>query len=89
MNTQKIQKFILKLSNFDYTYLQSIMEFRDSVQHLIKEHDLTGEYICQVFDIPQEEYTNFTKGNYEYTLKDMAKLRAEFKKQEIEKINKL
>jgi hypothetical protein len=52
------------------------MDIRNAISNLIKRHNLTKGYICETFKIKDKQYENYVKGNYNYSILDMARVNA-------------
>ena len=86
INTKKIQKFLMELSDVDAIYLNTVLNYVKELNDLIKKHDLSKERFCELFNIKESEFINFTKGNYDYSLVDMATINAVWMKLESERL---
>ena len=84
--SEEIKKYISGLSATDYIYLRYIMEIRDIIAALIKNHNLTKERFCELIDLPLDLFEPFTTGDYEYTISDLATINSVFSKLEIERL---
>lgn len=76
IDTKRIGLFLKSMDGAEYRYLCLSMQFRASLESLIKEHNLSKEEICQRFKIKLAKYNDYVKGNYNYSLIDMASLNA-------------
>lgn len=86
INTKRIGSFLKETNGADYLYLEHCMTIRNSIQNLIKRHELSKKDFCQMFKISGRRYNDYTLGNYNYSVHDMAKLNAAFMELEIEKL---
>jgi hypothetical protein len=86
IDTKKIGTILKSIDGADYLYMQRCMEMRNSINSLIKRHDLSKKDVCQRFKLTARKYNDFVMGNYNYSLKDMARLNAAFMELEAEKL---
>lgn len=86
IDTKKIGAFLKSMDGVDYIYLENIIGLRSAIQKLIKRHNLTKADVCDRFKIKPRQYNNFTKGNYDYSMRDTARLNASFMELEAEKL---
>jgi predicted XRE-type DNA-binding protein len=86
IDTKKIGSFLKSIDGADYIYMQRCMEMRNAINNLIKRHDLSKKDVCQRFKLKTSKYNDFVKGNYNYSVKDMAILNAAFMELEAEKL---
>jgi len=68
----QIGEFLKSLSDAEYEYLKISMNVRDGINSVIKKHNLSKEEVCKKFDIKEDGYENFIKGNYLYAISHMA-----------------
>ena len=83
---KKIGKFLKGLEPVEYRYLELSVQMVSSIQNLIERHKLTKEEFCEMFHIKPTKYLDYTKGNYNYSLNDMATLNYVYRKLETEKL---
>lgn len=86
IDTEKIGAFLKSMDGAEYTYLQHCMEMRNGISSLIKRHNLSKEDVCERFKIELEIYDDYVKGNYNYSIMDMARLNATFMELEAKKL---
>lgn len=86
IDTEKIGAFLKSMDGAEYTYLQHCMEMRSGICSLIKRHNLSKEDVCERFKIEPEIYDDYIKGNYNYSIMDMARLNATFMALEVKKL---
>lgn len=86
IDTEKIGAFLKSMDGAEYTYLQHCMEMRSGISSLIKRHNLSKEDVCERFKIEPEIYDDYIKGNYNYSIMDMARLNATFMALEVKKL---
>ena len=72
INSKEIQKFLGSLNKVEFVYVEHAIRIVNSINNLIEEFSIPKEVICSSFEIKICEYDNFIKGNFEYTLKDIA-----------------
>lgn len=70
--TKKIGKFLKSLTDVEYEYMRQCMRFRDLLKDLIEIHKLDKAGICAKFIVSEEDYESFIKGDYIYSVHDMA-----------------
>jgi predicted XRE-type DNA-binding protein len=75
-NFKKVGVFLKSLQPAEYIYLKHCIGMRNSINALITENNISKQEACAAFEIASNKYNDFVKGNYEYTLKDMAKINA-------------
>lgn len=83
---KKIGLFLKNTDGVDYLYMKHCIRMRDNLENLIKENNLSKEFICDKFKIKPIKYNDFIKGNYNYKISDMAQLNALWMEFEIEKL---
>lgn len=88
VNSKKVGTFLKSLSEPDYCYLRLTLQMVEGLRSLIKRHKLSKEDVCQRFKIKPAKYTDFVKGNINYSLHDMARLNAAFMDLEMEELAK-
>lgn len=86
VDVKKVGSFLKNVDGAEYLYMRNCMGMRDSIQDLIKRHDLTKEDVCKRFKIKPSKYIDFIMGNYNYSVMDMACLNATFMELESEKL---
>jgi hypothetical protein len=86
IDTEKIGLFLKSMNGAEYIYLQHCMEMRNGISSLIKRHNLSKEDVCERFKIEPEIYDDYVKGNYNYSIMDMARLNAAFMALEVKKL---
>lgn len=78
MNTDKIGEFLSKLNDAEFIYLRQCIELVALLKELTNGYKLTKEQICEYFKIAPGQYNKFINGNYEYGLRDMARINSLF-----------
>lgn len=86
IDTKKIGIFLKSIDGAEYIYMQHCIDMRNGINNLIKRYDLTKEDVCRRFRIKPTKYNDYLKGNYNYSLKDMACVNAAFMELESEKL---
>ena len=81
-----IRKFISELTPVEFRCVELTMQLVDAFNNLIKRHQLSKEDFCELFNIKPTKYNDYTKGNYNYSVNDMAKLNSVHAKLEAKKI---
>jgi len=78
INTKKIGVILKSLDVADYIYLEQCMKMRNGINNLIKRHNLSKNDVCERFKITPLKYNDLIKGNYNYSISDIACLNASF-----------
>lgn len=86
INVKKIGAFLKYLDNGDFIYLKHCVGIRDSISELISRHSLTKDFVCQKFNLKPNKFNDFVKGNYNYTIRDLACLNALYMELESESL---
>lgn len=86
IDTKKIGTFLKSIDGAEYIYMQHCMEMRNGITNLIKRHNLSKQEVCEKFKIKPIKYNDYIKGNYNYSVMDMACLNAAFMELEAEKL---
>ena len=71
---KKVGKFLKGLEPVEYRYLELTVQMVSSIQNLIERHKITKEAFCEMFHIKPAKYLDYIKGNYNYSVNDMATL---------------
>ena len=79
-----VRKFISELTTSEFRCAELTIQFVKAYNDLIKRHQLTKEDFCKLFNVKSKNYNNFIKGNYNYTVNDMAILNSIHAKLEAE-----
>ena len=87
IDTKKIGTFLKSIDGAEYIYMEHCMNMRHSINKLIKRHNLSKEDVCERFRIKPAKYNDYVKGNYNYSIMDMACLNAAFVELESIKLN--
>ena len=83
-----VRQFLKELTPVQFRYLELTMQMAGSMQDMIKRHKLTKERFCELFQIKPAKYNDYIKGNFNYSVHDMAMLNANHIKLETERIQK-
>lgn len=86
IDTKKIGAFLKSIDGAEYLYMKHCMDMRNSINNLIKRHNLSKQDICERFKIKPAKYNDYVKGNYNYSIMNMARLNATFMELEAEKL---
>ena len=86
IDIKKIGTFLKSVDGDEYLYMQHCMGMRNGIANLIKRHNLTKQEVCERFRIKPAKYNDYIKGNYNYSVMDMACLNAAFMELEAEKL---
>jgi hypothetical protein len=85
---KKVRLFLKELEPVQFRYLELTMQLASNLQDIIKRNKLSKEDFCKHFEIKPAKYNDYIKGNYNYSVNDMAMLNAVYHKLEIERIKK-
>lgn len=86
IDLKKIGQFLKIVDGAEYLYMRHCMGMRDSIQNLIKRHEISKTDFCKKFQIKPAKYQDYIMGNYNYSVHDMACLNAAFMELEVEKL---
>lgn len=87
-NLKKIGKFLKELEPIEYRYLELTMHMVSGFQTIIERYKVSKEDFCKHFSINPKRYNDYIKGNFNYTLDDMATLNFVYQKLEAERVQK-
>lgn len=76
INVIKIGKFLKSLNEAELIYLGHTLDFRNSIEQLIRKSNISKEDFCQKFHIPLTKYKDFVSGNFNYSTMHLATLNA-------------
>jgi len=82
----KVGKFLKGLTVAEHFYLGHVLQTINYIKSIVEKFELTKERACELFHIKPSQYDNYTKGNYTYTVRDMAVITAVYRKLEAEKV---
>jgi hypothetical protein len=86
IDSKKVGLFLKSINEAEYIFMQHCMQMRDNINTLIKRHNLSKEEFCQRFRIKPAKYNDYIKGNYNYSIMDIACLNAAFIELESKKL---
>ena len=86
LNSKKVKTFLKEINTLEYRYLELTMQIVSGIRNLIQRYNLTKEEFCDLFHIKPINYVNYTCGNYNYKLDDMATLNYVYQKLESERV---
>lgn len=86
---KKIGTFLKNLTPVEYRYMELTMQMVSAFNGLIERHKLTEERFCELFHIKPAKYQDYIKGNYNYSVRDMATLNAVVIQLETEKAQEI
>ena len=89
LNDKKVRNFLSEINEVEFRYLELTLQLASSIQNLIKRHNISKEKFCELFKINAKVYDKYTKGNFKYSLHDMAVLNSVYQKLEAELAMKL
>ena len=89
LNGKKVRTFLGELNDAEFRYLELTVQVASSIQGLIKRHNLTKERFCELFKIKAKAYDKYTKGNFNYSVHDMAMLNSVYQQLEIERAKEI
>ena len=88
LDSKKVGTFLKSLNSLEFRYLELTMQMVSSMQSLIARHKLDKARFCELFHIKPTNYVNYTKGNWNYAVDDMAQLNSVYLKLETEALEK-
>lgn len=86
MDTKKIKKFLKSVDGAELIYLRYSMTIRQNLESLINEFQLNKMDVCTRFKVKPTQYYNFVRGNFNYTIEDLARINSAFIELETKKI---
>lgn len=86
LDSKKVRLFLKELNQVEFRYLELTMQIVSDLQMLIKRYKLDKKRFCELFHINAKVYDRYTKGDFNYTVNDMATLNAVYQQLEIERI---
>jgi len=72
IDTEKIGQFLESLGDAELIYLQHSINIRLNLQHMIDKHKLSLEQVSDRFGLSKRDTVKFTRGNRNYSFKDMS-----------------
>lgn len=88
LDSIKIRKFLGSLNSVEFRYLELAVQMVGSLQTTIKRFNLNKERFCELFDINIKVFDRYTKGDFDYSIEDLAKVNYVYQKLEKEQIEK-
>lgn len=85
---KKVRAFLKDLTPIEYRYLELTMQVVGGIQMIINRYKLSKERFCELFKINPKIYNKYTKGDFSYSLDDMARIDAIYHLLETERIQK-
>lgn len=82
----QIGEFLKSLNEAEYQFLKLTMNVVEGIKSLREDYLLSKDEICASFDIKEDAYENFIKGNYAYSISHMATINHLLFKFRMEKI---
>ena len=86
LDSKKVRTFLKELNSVEFRYLELTVQMVSSIDNLIKRYKLDKKRFCELFHIKPTKYVDYTKGNYNYSVNDMATLNAVFQQLETERV---
>ena len=86
IDTKKVGLFRKYRRDAEYLYLHHCIDIRNAANNLITRHNLSKEEFCKMLQIKPSKYNAFIKGNYIYSIHDMACINAAFMELEAKKL---
>lgn len=83
---KKVRLFLKELEPVQFRYLELTMQIVSDLQMLIKRYKLDKKRFCELFHINAKIYDRYIKGDFNYTVNDMATLNYVYQTLEIERI---
>jgi hypothetical protein len=68
----QIGEFLKSLNEGEYQFLKLTMNVLEGIKSLIEEHGISKEEILKEFELKEDGYENFIKGNYAYSISHLA-----------------
>ena len=78
--------FLKSINSVEFRYLELTVQMVSSFDNLIKRYKLDKVKFCELFHIKPTKYVDYIKGNYNYSIDDMATLNAVYQQLETERI---
>ena len=88
LDSKKVRTFLKSINSVEFRYLELTVQMVSSMQSLIVRHKLDKARFCELFHIKPTNYVNYTKGNWNYAVDDMAQLNSVYLKLETEALEK-
>jgi hypothetical protein len=86
LDSKKVRTFLKNINSVEFRYLELTMQMASGMQNLIQRYKLDKKRFCDLFGINAKKYDDYTKGNFNYTVDDMALLNANYQLLETERI---
>jgi hypothetical protein len=86
LDSKKVQTFLKELNSIEFRYLELTVQMASGLQNLIQRYRLDKKRFCDLFGINIKKYDDYTKGNFNYSVEDMALLNANYQLLETERI---
>jgi hypothetical protein len=86
LNGKKVRMFLKNLNQVEFHYLELTMQVVGNLQSIIKKYKLDEKRFCELFHISPKKYDDYTKGNFNYSVHDMATLNYVYQQLETERI---
>ena len=83
IDTKKIGSFLQSVNGAEYRYLELSMQVRNGIGYLMNQYNLSKEEIINRFNIPPKKVDKYIKGNYNYSMIDMACLNTAIREMEV------
>ena len=72
IESKKIGRFIKSLNDAEFIYLKHTVDISEAIRHLIKRHKLSKAQVCEFFKTTPNKYNDIVKGNFNYSLHEIA-----------------
>ena len=86
LDSKKIRTFLKSINSVEFRYLELTMQMAGSMQNLVQKYNLDKQRFCDLFGISTKKYDDYIKGNFNYSVNDMALLNANYQLLEAERI---
>ena len=86
LDSKKVRTFLKNLTSVEFRYLELTMQMVSSMDSMIKRYKLDKKKFCELFHINPKVYDRYTKGDFNYSVHDMATLNAVYQQLEKERI---
>jgi hypothetical protein len=86
LDSKKVRTFLKGINSVEFRYLELTMQMASGLQNLIKRYELDKKRFCDLFGINAKVYNSYIKGDFNYSVEDMALLNANYHLLETERI---
>lgn len=86
LDSKKVRTFLKDINSVEFRYLELTVQMASGLQNLIQRYKLDKKRFCDLFGINARVYDGYIKGDFNYTVEDMALLNANYQLLETERI---